>query len=369
MTPALDALFVGESEYAFEEFLSAVDAGTDWHAIPNIAVARDGKLAANPPRPLLTSLDSLPFPQRRDYPFGDSLEKIGYVPFMFSRGCPYLCSYCSNHAIARTYCRDRNDPRYRSAESSICEIEETMTFLPVRRVLICDDIFGINKAWRKEFCEKYAQRIRRPMLCLLRANVMDEEFIRLLKTAGCYRISIGVESGNDHIRNDVMNRKMSREQIVQAFALCRKYRIETMAINMMGLPGETDEMIWDTIRLNRELKPAFSGVNIFYPYRGTKLGDKCFAEGLVDLERYRNFSNERRESVLNFPEAHRRKLTDYHHRWESLVYPHSVRRRLRRSLQGTALWKVLRKIKRFAAGERPVVSVVDAGAEPPTKQS
>ena len=189
------------------------------------------------------------------------------------------------------------------------------------------------------------------MLCLLRANVMDEKFVRLLKAAGCYRISIGVESGNDHIRNDVMNRKMSREQIVNAFALAHARGIETMAINMMGLPGETDEMIWDTIRLNRQIKPTFSGVNIFYPYRGTKLGDRCFDEGLVDERRYRNFSNERRESVLNFPEAHRRKLTNYHRHWESLVYPWSVKRRIRRMLQGTIIWRGLRAVKRRVSGD------------------
>jgi len=123
-----------------------------------------------------------------------------------------------------------------------------------------------------------------------------------------------------------------------------------MAINMMGLPGETDEMIWDTIRLNRKLKPTFSGVNIFYPYRGTKLGDRCFDEGLVDEQRYRDFSNERRESVLNFPAEHRQRLSDYHRRWESLVYPFSVSRRVRRALQGTAIWNVLRSVKHRFAG-------------------
>ena len=87
-------------------------------------------------------------------------------------------------------------------------------------------------------------------------------------------------------------------------------------------------------------------MNIFYPYRGTRLGDHCFDSGLVDLERYRSFSNERRESVLNFPDDYRRKLTHYHRHWESLVYPWSLSRRLRRMLGGTGLWKVLRSLKR-----------------------
>ncbi|MCE5325930.1 MAG: B12-binding domain-containing radical SAM protein [Planctomycetaceae bacterium] len=345
----LDALMVGESELSFQELLAALDAGRDWRGIDNIATRDGDGVKVNPLKPLLTDLSPLPWPMRRDYPFGDSLDKIGYVPFMFSRGCPYLCTYCSNHAIAAAYGQQRNSPRYRSAESSIQEIEDAMTHMEVRRVLICDDIFGIDRAWRREFCEKYAQRIRRPMLCLLRANVMDDEFLTLLKAAGCYRISIGVESGNDFVRNEVMNRKMSREQIVSAFALARKHGIGTMAINMIGLPGETEEMLWDTIRLNRRLKPTFSGVNIFYPYRGTKLGDHCFDNDLVDLERYANFSNERRESVLKLPESYRAKLTRYHHDWESLVYPWSLGRRLRRIFGGTRAWGLLRSVKRSVA--------------------
>jgi len=184
-------------------------------------------------------------------------------------------------------------------------------------------------------------------MCLLRANLVDDEFMGLLKHAGCYQISIGIESGNDHVRNDIMNRRMSREQIVQAFELAHKYGIRTNAINMIGLPGETDEMVWDTIRLNRQVKPTVSGVNIFYPYKGTKLGDRCFEQGLVDEEKYHSFSKERRESVLKFPQDYRRKLSYYQKHWEALVYPFDVRKRMERLLRGTFIWSWLRAAYRL----------------------
>ena len=90
------------------------------------------------------------------------------------------------------------------------------------------------------------------------------------------------------------------------------------------MPGETEEMLWETINLNRKVKPTASGCNIFYPYRGTPLGDKCFEEGLVDLDKFNDFSNERRQSVLNYDKEWLDKLIYYHSNWIRLVNNESV---------------------------------------------
>jgi len=83
----------------------------------------------------------------------------------------------------------------------------------------------------------------------------------------------------------------------------------------------------DTVELNREINPtANSGANIFYPYKGTPLGDKSFKEGLVNIEKYNDFSNERRESVMNYPEEWLQTLKYHRANWENIVYPFSYRR-------------------------------------------
>jgi radical SAM superfamily enzyme YgiQ (UPF0313 family) len=183
--------------------------------------------------------------------------------------------------------------------------------------------------------------------------VVDEDFIRMLKDAGCYRVSFGVESGNEYIRNEVMNRKMSNEQIIRAFELCHRYGLETNAINIIGIPGETEEMIWDTIRLNRIIKPTTSGVNIFYPYRGTKLGDSCFAQGLVDEKRYYDFTSERRETILAYPEQYKERLQYYYQHWDILIYPYDLKRRIKSILmKNPALWEGIRRVKRSIIGQQ-----------------
>lgn len=345
----IDAFFIGESEPAFATFLQNVKDQKDYRDTPNLCY-RDGGgvIIKNPLNPLITDLNSLPYPDKTTYPYVDTVSQYGIAPFMFSRGCPYLCSYCCNHAIAEIYNLKRNTPRYRSPELCIREIEWTVKKFPYIRTIWCiDDTFGIDRNWREEFCRKYKERIGLPLSLHMRVNIINEEFMRLLKDTGCQRISFGVESGNDHIRNKVMNRKMTSDEIRNAFVLARKYGIETNAFNIIGVPGETEDTIWDTIRLNRAIRPTTSGVNIFYPYAGTRLGDYCYSNGIVDEELVKDFSNERRDSVLMFSEDFKQKLKRYHEDWPVLVYPYDIRLRLKWLLmKNPHLWDFLRATKR-----------------------
>lgn len=325
--PSLDCVFVGESEYAFADYLDTLEGGGDWRELNNIAYVKGGNVIINKLNPLIQDIGSLPYPDK-GYLFEEAIRVEGTAVFFFSRGCPFQCTYCSNHALAKRYDMKMNKPRFREVDSCIDEILQARRDHDFDRLIIGDDTFGLDKGWRLDFLEKYKHKIDIPFQCLLRANVVEEGFIRQLKGAGCFRISFGVESGNDFIRNEVMKRNLSEKQIVDAFALCRKYGIETVALNIIGVPGETEEMIWDTVRLNRKIRPTLSGVNIFYPYKGTHLGDYCFANELVDEELYNDFSNERRDSVLRFDEGFKTRLRYFHSNWSYLVNPWNVKKRV-----------------------------------------
>ncbi|MBF8274257.1 MAG: B12-binding protein [Magnetococcales bacterium] len=315
-TDALDAVFIGESELAFVEFLEKVARKEPYQLCDNVAYVKQGLLFRNKCKGLIDNLDVLPFPDREVYPYMETLEKTVYAPFHFSRGCPFPCTYCSNHAIAKANGREKSSSRFPSPEYCIREIEETINnFKMIRTIAIVDDIFGLNKRWRDNFLDLYKKKIKIPFMCLLRADIVNEKFIKDLKNAGCYRISFGIESGNEYVRNEIMKRKMGTDAIINAFDLCRKYAIETNAINIIGVPGETEEMFLDTINLNRKIRPTSTGVNIFYPYHGTILGDYCFKNDLVDLKKLEDFSNERRDTVLNYPADWCDKLLYYHREW------------------------------------------------------
>lgn len=345
-TQDIDYGFVGESEVAFNDFLNAMKHNRDYLKVNNLAFRKDDDIHINSLYPLIQELDTLPFPLKDDL-FEETVLKNGYASFFFSRGCPYNCKYCSNQSLGRVYGLKRNFTRYRSAESCIEEIKAASTKFSFNKIYIMDDTFGINKRWRKEFCDLYKKSIGKPFICLLRVNIVDEDFISMLKSAGCYRIQFGIESGNNFIRNNIMKRNISEEQIISAFQLCRKNGIQTTALNIIGTPGETEDMILDTIKLNRKIKPTASGVNIFYPYKGTPLGDECFDKGIVDEKMYNTFTNERRETVLLFPDEYKTKLKYYHSNWERLIFPYNIRKQAIHLLnKKPKLYELLRNIYR-----------------------
>ena len=348
-TEMINGFFVGESEFSIVEFLNKIEKGESFKEIDNFAYVQNGVVVRNKLKSLIENLDLLPHPDKEIYPYKKTIMDLGYAPFFFARGCPYMCTYCSNHALAGLYGRKRNYPRFRSPETCIREIEEVMEKYGklIEFVWIMDDIFGLNNKWREEFCEKYKSRIKKKFMILIRVEMANDNFFDMLKDAGCFRVFFGVESGNEKVRSEIMGRKMSNDEIINAFDLCHQRGLETLAVNIIGMPGESKEEILDTVKLNRKLRPTASGVNIFYPYMGTELGDKCFKEGLVDKERYLGFSNERRETILKYSEEHKRMLSYYYDNWAILVDPYNIKLRLVKALKTIGVIEFARKTKKM----------------------
>jgi len=292
--PGLDCLILGEGEFAFAEFLGCVDSGADYHHIQNLAYRCGGQLVQNALRPRMESLDALPFPGRKHFP-------DPHFSFFFTRGCPFNCSYCSNHALAAVYGLTRNTPRYRTPKSAIQEIEEGLCRRPlVRQLEIFDDTFGIDRHWRDEFLRLYKKRIGLPFRCLINPLVVTRSFAEMLRDAGCYTVSMGVESGNEFMRRKVMRRHMSRDQIVRAFRFISEHGMQTLAWNVIGLPGETVQSLRDTVDLNREIQATNPCCQVFHPYPGTHLGDLCSSQDLLDETLLATNFKERMRSVLKF---------------------------------------------------------------------
>ena len=324
----LDTIFRGDSEVPFLNFLQSIKNNQSWEDNESIAYLRkDGTVKRNKLAELPTpeDLDKMPFPDRETFSYDKILKKVGIASFHFTRGCPFVCTYCSNIGIAKVYGQSRYNIRQASPEHSIREIEDVVLKNPdVGKkyiIYLTDDIFGLNKKWRREFLAMYRERIKIPFVCLLRCDVVNEDFMKDLARSHCMKIQFGVESGDDYVRNEIMKRSMERGTIVEAFKLAKKYNVKTNAINIIGVPGETKEMLMNTVKLNREINPTTSHTNIFYPYKGTPLGDKAFEDGIVNIEAYKDFSNERRASVMAYSDEWLETLKYYKDNWAREVYP------------------------------------------------
>ena len=243
----------------------------------------EGREFSNPVRPLVEDLDTLPFPDRSIFDFDlmapDQHERI---TILASRGCPFRCHYCSNHVQRSRYPNHGKYVRFRSVDNVLAEVERLAAKLTgIDHVRFDDDILTLRKEWFEEFIEKYPRRIGLPFICNSRVDLLNEDKIAKLKRAGCKTVCMGVESGNPYIRREVLGRKMTDEQIVNAFHLCRKHGIGTVSLNMMGFPREDFSMVLDTVKLNARAMPGLSQITIFFPFPGTILYDICREEGIL----------------------------------------------------------------------------------------
>ena len=122
----IDGFFVGEAELSFIEFLNKIEKSMSYKDTDNFAYVRNETVIRNKLKPLIENLDSLPHPDKEIYPYEKTVVGLRYAPFFFTRGCPFLCTYCSNHSLAKLYGRNRNYPRFRSPESCVQEIEDVV---------------------------------------------------------------------------------------------------------------------------------------------------------------------------------------------------------------------------------------------------
>jgi anaerobic magnesium-protoporphyrin IX monomethyl ester cyclase len=148
--------------------------------------------------------------------------------------------------------------------------------------------------------------------------------VAALARAGCRGVRIGIESGNENLRAEILKRRMSNEEIRQAFVLSHKYGLDVYTCNMLGIPGETAEMIEETIALNRQLEPAGLQFSVFYPYPMTELYDLCVREGYLPQETPAGASSGschsyyERKSVLQLPTLSTAELEREYDRFQQL---------------------------------------------------
>ena len=279
----VDMICVGEGERAFVELCEKMKKGSSMTDIANIWVKKDGEIFKNPPRPLIGNLDSLPFADPGIFDYKNlNLVSEGKGVVMASRGCPYNCSYCCNHAIKMVYQDPSNYVRFRSVDNVIAEIKELLAQYPfLKSIHFDDDILPLRKRWFGTFIMKYKKEIAIPFECNIRPDLVTADVVELLAEGGCNQIQIGLESGNDFIRQRVLNRNITRQQLVNAFSLCKKAGIKTYSFNMVGIPFEDPSKVLQTIKLNAEVQPRVVQSSVLFPFPNTKLHRICKEQNLL----------------------------------------------------------------------------------------
>lgn len=269
-----DYICVGEGEGAMEELASALGRGRGGEDIDNLWVAqRSGEWRRNLVRPLIEELDGLPLPDIELFDYSSLYDlRMNTAPVMVSRGCPFRCTYCCNHQLRQVYPNQDKYVRFRSPGRAIQYLRNITDRYPqVRYINFMDNILPLRPRWMREFVGMYARDIGLPFVCRYHAKVSDPQMIRELAEAGCYQIHFGVETGNDFLRNEILDRRVEKETIIEAFDACHRAGIATLSYNMVGLPHENKAKFLETVKLNARLNPGRKILSVFFPYPNTRL--------------------------------------------------------------------------------------------------
>ena len=280
----VDIVCRGEGEGAFSELAERIDHHESFNDIRNLWVKTDTRITRNPIRPLIENLDALPFPDRDLYYKYDILKTSPSKHFITGRGCPFACTFCCNKAYKEIY-QGLGTMIRRADPARVCEeIRAVADRYPLESVRFDDEVFLLDHDWAVDFLKRYATEIHLPFSCLIRADLTNPAIVRAMKDAGCYIAYFGIESGNDRIRNQVLGKNISRDQIRQTAWLLRKHGIRIGTFNMVGMPGESFENAWETVRLNQEIRSDYPWCSIIQPYPGTELERQAKNGGFLDPE-------------------------------------------------------------------------------------
>ncbi len=321
---AFDAVCVGEGELPAAELAAQIESGQSPHGIPNLWIKQPGGVVErNPTRPFLTDLEHLPFPDRDIWDDWVRESPRARQVVLPSRGCPYNCSYCSNHALRRM--APGKYVRLRAPTNILQELHELKTRDPeTTNVHLESETIAINLDWLKEltglvrvFNDQLDKKISFSCNFRVARPFLTADVFGALERANVRTISIGLESGSERIRREVLWRPYSNEDFYRAVALARSHRMNVTVLNMIGLPGETLADHMETVEVNRRVCPDRASTSIFFPYPGTDLFETCRLRGLLTAG---DATAERRRATLDYPEFRRAEIQRAYDWFDYRVY-------------------------------------------------
>jgi len=279
-----DAFSVGEGERTLPELCRRMGNGEDIYSVKGMIFKKDGEIINTGAPEVILSLDEIP---PRDFEIMNISEllklKNGYFDTAFSRGCPFMCSFCINHTLKNQYKQSCDGKYYRcqSVDRAIGDLHIVIDKYHdlIKVVDLEHDLLLMDKNWFRDFAERFKndffEKYGIKYVISSRADMIDEDTVILLKKSGCEFIGIGVEAGSEDVRNGILRKNIYDKSLKNAFDLLNKYELRSLAFFMIGVPGESHETIKKDLELIRRLKPSMIRMSIFQPFEGTELYKHC----------------------------------------------------------------------------------------------
>ena len=241
------------------------DGSVDMYGIKGLAWRDGNEIIVNFPRPFIKDLNDLPIPMHELLPFKSYRMPLIKGPFTFivsSRGCPAGCTYCIKHVSYQF------STRLRSPELIMTELWK-LKKLGLNNIHMYSDLFTVNREQVVELCKRMIdEKINLKWTCNSRVDYVDEEMLQLMGKAGNWLISWGIESGNEKILKHA-HKGADPDKAERALKWAKKAGIMNWGYFIIGLPGETEETIRQTIDFAKKLPLDIALFHVAAPYPGT----------------------------------------------------------------------------------------------------
>jgi len=278
----IDYAVIGEGEQTMLELAQL--GAAEPNAVEGIVWRfADGTLVDNGFRSEALVLDDLPFPayeKLAGYPDAYKLPIFNYPKApnsscISSRGCPYSCSYCDRSVFRRTF-------RYNSADYLHRHLVYLKERFGIRHINFYDDQFTFHRGRVEEFCRRMIDKpLGMTFNCAVRAEHVDKELLTLMKAAGCWMVSLGIESGDEQLLAQ-HRQNADLDLLADTIRTIKSCGIRTKGLLMMGLPGESEASIRRSMDYVYSLPIDDFNLAKFTPFPGSPIYEKIHELGVFD---------------------------------------------------------------------------------------
>ena len=288
--PQVDALCIGEGVESFADLVDSLErtGKLDTSASGFWFKESDGKIIKNPHRPGPTDLNTLPFPDKEI--IKDAWNIRDYYLTVTNRGCIEKCSFCQQSFYAAFESTFKLGPyvRERSPSLVIEELQRAKQLYGVRYIDIKNNLLTVSKAWYREFLTRYPAEVGVPFRIMIHPKQATEEYVRLLKAAGCDHTQMGIESLDESIKKNVINRHDTNEDVDHAIKNLESAGLKYSMDFIFGLPGQKIEELDQGVKLLAPLKYCVRASIFWMQYLpGVGATEYAFNQGILtkkDLE-------------------------------------------------------------------------------------
>lgn len=311
----VDYVCRGEGEGAVVELCKALVSGRRIDKIQNFTLKDNGNIFKNQMR-LPIDINDVPIPDWDLFEEGSLYRPMQgkiwrAVGLETQRGCPYTCTFCNSPSNNVVYKNETSSKFHR--KKSIKRLKQELDFLvkkydPNLIYFVVDTFLAMSNREFDELKELYSD-YKIPFWMNTRAETITEYRAKGLEEMNMLRMNIGIEHGNYNYRREYLKRNVKDEVQIRAFEIASEHKYTSCANSIIGMPDETRDLIFDTIKFVRKLPDNIdaTGAFIFAPYHGTPLREFAIQKGYIGDDEICSLSNTS-QSMLRMPTISREEI-------------------------------------------------------------